>query len=257
VGDTVRDVARAGIPPLGVHLSLTLGKAVAGQGAVPGLVDDRNDFKWTSRGLLLRSFAGAKEQALLAQIRREFEAQLGLARDHGLRPSHADSHQHVHMNPAIFSVVEEILPRFGIERLRYSREGLSLRAASGLLRHRKYINVAKVGLLRWLSRRVRPDLATTDAFVGILDSGVLSKQALTSAILGLRENTSLEICIHPGFPARASEAVYPLAYVNDFISSPGRQGEHDVLIDPAIGELVRRRGLVLRDFAGRKKPSAR
>jgi chitin disaccharide deacetylase len=250
--ETVRDAVRGGPLPIGIHLSLTLGKSVAGRGAVPDLVDDNNDFVWPARRLLLCRFRGQDER-LLGQIRRELEAQLALARDHGLRPTHADSHQHVHMNPAIFSLVEELLRHFGIKRVRFSREAMSLSAAAALLRHGKYINVAKIALLRWLGSHIRPQLPTTDAFLGVLDSGVLDKQTIATAIRALPPHRSLEICIHPGFPAPSDGTAYPHAYVNDFIGAAARQLEHDILVDPELYALAVRHGVVLRDFAGREK----
>jgi predicted glycoside hydrolase/deacetylase ChbG (UPF0249 family) len=254
LAETIRSVVRTETLPIGIHLSLTLGTPAAARRDVPDLVDARGDFAWSSRRLLLCSFAGETERRLLAQIRREFEAQLGLARDHGLRPTHADSHQHVHMNPAIFAVLEELLPRFGIGRLRCSREALSARGLAGLLRQGKAINLAKIALLRWLSMRLRPRLATPDGFFGVLFSGVMTKRAIMQAIAGLSRDRSLEICVHPGFPAAAG-AAYPRSYENDFISSAGRQREHDILVDAEMAELVRRHQLVLRSFDDRAKIS--
>jgi hypothetical protein len=190
---------------------------------------------------------------VLGQIRREFEAQLGRACDCGLHPTHADSHQHVHMNPAIFATLEEIMPRFGIARLRLSREAMSARAVTGLLKEGKPINLAKIALLRWLSVRVRPQLATPDRFFGVLYSGVVTKRAVMAAIDALPPGRSLEICVHPGLPAATGAAVYPRRNENDFIGSGARRREHDILVDPEIGDHVRRRGLALRSFDGREK----
>src|SRR5208282_155503 len=62
--ETVRQV-RAGTLPVGIHLSLTLGTAVAEQRDVPDLVDEHNTFKWSSRQLLLYSFVGENKQRLV------------------------------------------------------------------------------------------------------------------------------------------------------------------------------------------------
>jgi len=245
-------LVRSGALPVGIHLSLTLGKAVAPPGELPDLVDEQGNFTWSSRRLLMCSFADDAGRRLADQIGRELEAQLGLARDHGLKLTHADSHQHVHMNPSIFSMVEALLPRYGVKRLRFSRESVSIKELLELIKQRKPENIAKVALLRWLSRRVQPRLTTTDDFFGVLFSGTVSKQALIGAVRALCNDRSLEVCIHPGFPASRQDATYSLAYVNDFITSAARQSEHDVLVDQEIAEIVRRRGLVLRSFDGRK-----
>ena len=257
---TVREVVRATGLPVGIHLALTVGKSVAGQvaglGAVPDLTDETGDLTATAPRLLLSAFASDKERRLLAQIRRELEAQLALARDHGVRATHADSHQHVHMNPAIFALLEELLPRFGIERMRMSREALSLRAVAGALARGQPINLAKLALLRWLARRIRARLATPNEFFGVIYTGKATKTAIMAAIAGLAADRSLEMCVHPGFPVPAAEAAYRQADVNAWITSPARQMEHDALVDAEVGELVRRRGIVLRSYDGRRGSDA-
>jgi hypothetical protein len=157
------------------------------------------------------------------------------------------------MNPAIFAVVEELLPRFGIERVRVSREAVSLRAAAGALGRGQPINLAKLALLRFVARRIRPRLATTDGFFGVIDTGKVTKPAIMTAIAGLPADRSLEMCVHPGFPVPADEATYRQADVTAWIISPARQVEHDALVDAEVAELVRRRGIALRSYDGREK----
>jgi predicted glycoside hydrolase/deacetylase ChbG (UPF0249 family) len=188
---------------------------------------------------------------VLRQIRREFEAQLAIARDHGLKATHADSHQHVHMNPAIFRLLEELLPRFGIDRLRRSREAFhSFVLGPDLPEVMRRNNLAKWALLRWRAAGLDPALATTDDFFGVLYSGAVTKRAMLSLLRAAAPGRSLEICIHPGFPAPASVRDYPRPGYNAFISAAARQTEHDVLADPDIAGLVRERGLALHSFDG-------
>ncbi|MFM8476303.1 MAG: carbohydrate deacetylase [Planctomycetaceae bacterium] len=57
----------------------------------------------------------------LRQIAAEVAAQIDRCRSQGLPLNHADSHQHVHTEPLIFSVVRRELRRAGIPFLRVSR----------------------------------------------------------------------------------------------------------------------------------------
>ncbi len=251
--ETVRDFVRPAVLPIGVHLSLTLGKSAAPQHEVPDLIDQEGNLRLSAGSLVLASFAGDRGQRLIRQIRREFEAQLARAHDFGLRPTHADSHQHIHMNPAIFSVVEELLPRFGIKRIRFCRELFPAFAiGADLPALMKRLNPAKWALLRWRSRQITPHLASNELFFGALYSGTATKRAITALLETIPLDRSFEICIHPGFPAPAGQNYYPRSGYNDFISSPARRLEHDILVDAEIGALVRRRGLDLRSFAGPK-----
>jgi chitin disaccharide deacetylase len=252
--NTVRDYVRPKALPIGIHLSLTLGKAVAPHAEVPDLIDADGNLKLTADRLILAAFKGEQGSALLRQIRREFEAQLALARDHGLQPTHADSHQHVHMNPVIFRLVEELLPHFGIERLRRSREPFrGFVFGPDLPDVVRRNNFAKWALLRWRAAGLRPALATADEFFGVLYSGAVTLRALHALLRAAAPDRSLEICIHPGFPAPGDARDYPRAGYNAFISAAARRNEHDALADPALAELVRRRGLALRSFDGAVK----
>lgn len=255
--ETVRDHVRPRALPIGIHLSLTLGKAVAPRSAVPDLVDEHGNLKLAADRLILANFKSARGATLLRQIRFEFEAQLGLARDHGLQPTHADSHQHVHMNPVIFHMVEEMLPRFGIERLRCSREAFhAFVLGPGLRDVMRRNNLAKWAVLRWRAAALHPSLATTDDFCGILYSGAVTKRAMLSLLRVAARDRSLELCLHPGFPAPQGVNDYPRPGYNAFISAPARRMEHDVLTDPDIVELVGERGLALRSFDGVAKSRA-
>jgi predicted glycoside hydrolase/deacetylase ChbG (UPF0249 family) len=251
---TVRDYVRPQALPIGIHLSLTLGKAVAPRQAVPDLVDADGNLKLAADRLILSGFRGERGGALLGQIRREFEAQLAIARDHGLAPTHADSHQHVHMNPAIFRLVEELLPRFGIDRLRCSREPFhAFVLGPDLPDVMRRNNLAKWALLRWRAAGLCPALATTDEFFGVLYSGAVTGRALRALLSAAAPGGSLEICIHPGFPAPQGVGDYPRPGYNAFISAAARQNEHDALTDQSLAGLVRERGLALRSFDGAMK----
>lgn len=252
--ETVRDYVRPRALPIGIHLSLTLGRAVAPASEVPDLIDDERNLKLSAASLLLNSYRTAAGQALLRQMRRELEAQLGCARDCGLQPTHADSHQHVHMNPAIFALLEEILPRFGVHRLRYTREPFwPFAVGADLLPIARRRNLAKWAFLRWRSGQIKRHLAGNDDLFGVLYSGMVSKSSLLAVLGNLAVRRLTEICIHPGFPAPKDLPYYPRPGYNDFITSSARKIEHDILIDESVQAAVRRRGLALRAYDGRPK----
>jgi chitin disaccharide deacetylase len=251
---TIRSFVRPALLPIGIHLSLTLGRAVSRPDQVPSLVDENGEFKLSAGHLICRSFASDQGRQLLREIAKELTAQLQLACDMGLRPSHADSHQHVHTNPAIFALLEDLLPRYGIDRLRYSKEHLIRsvfgRDFPGIVKRR---NPAKWALINWRLNQITPKLKVTNDFFGILYSGMINKGALLAAISRYVPGTSMEICIHPGFPAPADHQTYRRANNNEFISSRWRQTEHDILVDEGVREFVRTHRLVLRGFDDQPK----
>ncbi|MGA7538708.1 MAG: ChbG/HpnK family deacetylase [Steroidobacteraceae bacterium] len=57
----------------------------------------------------------------LSQLEPEVTAQLAMLRDAGVRVSHLDGHKHLHQLPVVCAAVANVLPRFGIERVRITR----------------------------------------------------------------------------------------------------------------------------------------
>jgi predicted glycoside hydrolase/deacetylase ChbG (UPF0249 family) len=254
LNETIRDFVRTAALPIGLHLSLTLGKAVAPIRDVPDLVDREGNLSLSASQLLLNSFASSRCASLLNQIGRELEAQLACAHDSGLRATHVDSHQHVHMNPAIFAVLQNLLPRFGIDRIRFSREPFMWSALGKDLPAVLWrLNPAKWAILRWRAASIRPRAVVNDDFFGVMYSGAVNKSALTRLIANVPKTRAVEICMHPGFPAPQGTEIYPKAEYNTFISSPARTVEHDILLDTDVASLLRRRGLTLRAYDGAPK----
>jgi chitin disaccharide deacetylase len=253
--DKTCDDLRASGAPAGLHLSLTDGRAVAAREKVPNLVDETGRFCRRARDLLMLGHSVSAHVRLLDQIREEFDAQLSLASDHGIRLTHVDSHQHIHMNPEILSIVAQLAPRFGVHRIRWTREPawpLFVRGATYQAIWRR--NQLKWLVLRWLTRGQSAPLTTTDSFLGIIHSGIISRKILTRLLRKLPVADSTEICIHPGFPpALKDEADLKRAGIARFTISHFRQIEHDALVDPEVADIIRRRGLRLVSAIGKTK----
>ena len=101
---------------LGVHLNLTQGVALS-----PGIrrcarfSSPEGRLRWTHRNVW-RLDVSEKEA-----VAAEFRAQLQRARGLGIRPSHLDSHHHVHTAWAIGGISIAIAREFSIAHLRLSR----------------------------------------------------------------------------------------------------------------------------------------
>jgi predicted glycoside hydrolase/deacetylase ChbG (UPF0249 family) len=234
--------------PVGLHLALTQGRAIAGH-RVDRLVDESGFFKLRAKDLIrLR----AKDIPLIEQVRIEIRAQLTRARELGLSLTHVDSHQHVHMNPVIFTIVEQEASTFGIPSIRFSREPFRFLWCSGpYLEVIRRNNLSKWLVTRACARRIKPRLETSDLFFGNFYSGVVTKSVLLNVLRMIPADKSVELCIHPGLPDQP--ALRPARNFAGFSTSIYRRLEHDALVDPEVIDLVRKRGLTLRSFDGRAK----
>lgn len=143
----------------GVHLVFAGSGAerpVSPEHRVASLIDPEGRFAspTTQR---LRALAG---RLSVEEIATEMRAQIGRIVDHGVAPTHIDTHHHLHKLAPFRSALERVLPQFGIRRVRIAQN-------------------LPVGLnpLRWTwwngeraARRLRASFVGTDWFV-MLDDG--------------------------------------------------------------------------------------
>lgn len=97
----------------GLHFNIAEQSPIA-RDPVPSLVDGSGQF----RGAIvqrLRALTGLLDPA---DIAREADAQLGFFADHGITPTHIDSHGHFHKFPLVLAALRPVLDRFGIKRVR-------------------------------------------------------------------------------------------------------------------------------------------
>ena len=151
----------AGHPTLGVGVHLCLvgpDPAVLSAREIPTLVGRRGQLAPSWHRLLPRLLAGRIDPA---DVERELAAQVEVALAHGLRPTHLDSHQHLHLWPGISTATVDVARRFGIRAVRcpesrsWKTERPPVSVMSALLRR----ELAAAGL------------ATTERFAGLDESG--------------------------------------------------------------------------------------
>ncbi|MDU7604750.1 MAG: chitin disaccharide deacetylase, partial [Escherichia coli] len=152
---------------IGMHFVLTMGKPLT---AMPGLTRDGVLGKWI--------WQLAEEDALpLEEITQELASQyLRFIELFGRKPTHLDSHHHVHMFPQIFPIVAKFAAEEGIA-LRIDRQPLSNDGD--------------------LPANLRSSQGFSSAFYGEEISEALFLQVLDDA--SHRGDRSLEVMCHPAF----------------------------------------------------------
>ena len=124
VESAVAGAARCPELGVGLHLTLVGERPVSDPATVPSLVDGSGRFHPGGMSFALRWFAG---RIRAVEARREVRAQLARAAALGVRLTHVDSHDHIHVLPGLFEIVVEEMERGGLKRLRIPFET----AASG------------------------------------------------------------------------------------------------------------------------------
>jgi predicted glycoside hydrolase/deacetylase ChbG (UPF0249 family) len=247
--ETVADTVLTTGLPVGLHLSLSYGTSITAPSRIPSLVD--------AKGRFIRSAATligglAQESAFYEQIRVELDAQIALAREHGVKPTHLDSHQHVHMNPVIFRIVEDLALRHGIAAMRMVREPFFLfELRHQLVSNLRRSNPLKLALLQYRARQIRPRVMTNDAFFGVMYSGNLGKPAFIAFLRAVAGDHGVwEVGIHPGHGPEPTAREPNGAPVHPFVASPWRGHELALLVDPEVKHLIAEAGISLISFAG-------
>ncbi len=102
----------------GLHINLLEGPALTKNPDSP-LTDSQNNFKLTPASLVKTALLNIKAKKA---IENEITAQLQWLLEKGIKPSHIDSHKHIHTFPLIYSIVNKIASKYQINAIRYPYE---------------------------------------------------------------------------------------------------------------------------------------
>ncbi len=178
---------------VGVHLTLVNGNPVLPAAEIPSLVTEEGVFCDNHTLFAVRLLRG---QINLDEVRAELAAQLRRVEAAGIRPTHADSHQHMHVLPGVIDVVLDLCAAAGIPAMRAPRAPIFAGHFGGIGQL-----VGRVGL-SVLARRAaakarRCGIRTPDRFAGIVAGEAVDTAALCGIAASLGEGTT-EVMVHPG-----------------------------------------------------------
>jgi len=103
---------------VGIHLNLSTGKPLSSPQQVSTIVDPITGNFYSSFDLWTKYNSGRIKPE---HIVREIQQQLAFFYDHGVNISHADSHQHIHIYPGLGHLIQNILKKKKITKLRNCR----------------------------------------------------------------------------------------------------------------------------------------
>lgn len=181
---------------VGVHLTLVAEKSLLQR--TSSLAGDDGRLPPSAGVFLRRCLTGAIR---MADIQAELSAQIECVLDHGLRPTHLDSHQHVHALPGIAQLVLRLSDRYRIPFVRVPVEeprvdwplsGHAVFRWAGALTLRTSWTMARFSGARTAGRqRLR--------FLGFTEGGRLTQTRLHRLLRTLRPGRTYELMCHPGF----------------------------------------------------------
>ncbi|MDB6021670.1 MAG: Hopanoid biosynthesis associated protein HpnK [Pedosphaera sp.] len=209
---------------VGLHLALSHGHSALPPKEIPGLVNERGEFRNAPAATGLRYFM---RRELREPLRREIHAQFEKFRATGLPLDHVNGHLHFHLHPTVFRVLMEAAEKFGIRRMRLTREPfwMDVPMASG----RRLYRSSHAAIYFCLSARARATLRRKNI-------------RHTQRVFGLLQNALVNdgyiLKLLPILPPGDSE-LYSHPSLDEF------KHEFDALISDRVKAAVRDQGIEL------------
>lgn len=198
------------VPDLGIglHFTLTLGRPISPPHEVRSLVQDDGTFpvrKVQERNVLLR-------RVRPQEIELELRAQLRRLRDLGIHPTHIDSHQHIHVLPAVFDVVASLGTQEGLPvRMPWRWRGRTRQPIGKRLKGQALRLMTLRNASRW-RRQVKMNTGHCSVFDNTLPGGTIDLE--TYAELLQPATSVLELMVHPGLDDAETAALVAIGDVS-------------------------------------------
>jgi len=181
---------------VGVHLNLTNGKPVCQDAIIKYLLNAEGNFSLSPGKLALASLITGKVRTA---IETELASQIQWLIDKDIKPTHLDSHKHIHSFPSIFPIVCRLAKRFGIPAIRYTFEPKQLCQLPWPVTDRESRKRASlVRTMAKINRWQNPAFFKTDALLGVAHVGTINAAFMRAVSLYNTASTA-ELMTHPGY----------------------------------------------------------
>jgi predicted glycoside hydrolase/deacetylase ChbG (UPF0249 family) len=231
----------------GVHLVLTDLKPLAKPWDLGGLVTEEGRLPRGLSGLISAMVRrGVSQDA----IRRELSLQVEKVLDHGIRPTHLDSHKHIHAIPCVRDAAIHVAHRYGIPWIRnpFETSGGAPEIPAGFKPRRLYSVLNQWGdaaIARVLSPNFkrsihRAGLRTPHRFYGTALMGRWDLQTVHRVFRTLPPGVN-EWMVHPG---NVDEDLIRMG--SSLLAE--RERERDLLLSPGLQRFLSDQSILCRSF---------
>lgn len=208
-GEAVRALREEGVADAGVHLCLVGGETPLSspervRGIAPG---GRFPRSWPA--VAARVASGL---APVAEVEREWEAQVVAVLSAGLRVTHLDAHQHLHLLPRLFPVAVALARRFDVPFVRAPRgDDPAATADPGLAgsARARLLALLGAGARRLLARAGLPE---PPRVLGLAEAGRMDLARWRTLLDALPSEGTFEVVLHPGVEDARARLRYPWGY---------------------------------------------
>lgn len=209
---------------VGLHLSLVLGRAGLPRGQVRSITDGKGNFSRSPALAGLNYFFNPRARI---ELRREMRCQFERFAASGLRLSHVDGHNHLHMHPVVFKELITLCEEFKVKRVRVVRGGSRAHfETTGRKRPPELLISVVFDLLsRHCERRLQGrNFVVPPAVHGLLQTGGMTEEYFMKLLPRIGREGA-EIYLHP-LSAEATQA--------ERNENPGGQAEFEALVSTRV-----------------------
>jgi len=180
---------------VGVHLNLFKGQPLSKDKCVECLVNAEGNFAFSPAKL---SFLSVFRRKIRTAIRTELAAQIQWVIDNGIKPTHLDSHKHIHNFPVVFSIVCGLAKQFQIAAIRFTYEPKQLLAMPWPLSSEGVREKAKtIRIMARINRIQNSAFLKTDCLLGVAHIGKIDVNFFKAVAL-YNSAATAEVMTHPG-----------------------------------------------------------
>ena len=224
---------------VGIHLTLVGGVKPACTSGVNSLLTADGVFAEDYTVFAKKWYTGSiKKNELVKELETQIEKVLAA----GIKPTHIDSHQHMHVLPGIAGIVVRLCEKYGIKKIRMPGENIFWSGGfkAGIGRKIGRDGLSFCAMLA-KGKAQSAGLVYPQHFFGMLAGGNLNAELVKNILLNLPEGTS-EIMTHPGLDNAE--------LVKHFTWGYHWQDELGAFLSAENKEIVREHGIKLINFGG-------
>ncbi|HQN19962.1 MAG TPA: ChbG/HpnK family deacetylase [Syntrophobacteraceae bacterium] len=231
---------------VGVHLVLTELPPVLSSSKIRGLVHENGCLPATPGELAASLLCGAISKDA---VRLELTAQITKVLDHGLKPTHLDSHKHVHVLPQVLETVVELARKYSIRWVRSPFDRTSVLCVGRLIERERIPSFCMQHLKAKLLHACRrgftgemrgSNLRNPDHFFGISLTGAWNEAVMVRLVKEVRPGVT-EWMVHPG------DCDGDLIRLKTRLLKQ-RETERDLLMSSELKDHIARLGITLSSF---------
>lgn len=194
---------------VGIHLTLVAERPVLPPPQVPSLIGENGYLLPNHAAFICRYMTGG---ICMEQLYSECEAQILRAMEMGVRLTHIDSHQHLHVLPGVIRMVLSLAKKYGFTKMRLPAEPFLFTGGYPTSAGRYMAKCGLTSCARIVKGAIRrAGIMTPDSFFGMLAGGHLYTPHFLSMLRALPDGVS-EIMVHPGKDNRVLDDIYHWAY---------------------------------------------